>query len=134
MLRAVLDPNVLISATLSSAGAPAELVRRWLDGEFELIVSTALLHELDRALAYPKIRRRVPADDAKAFVELLEQSAELGDGAPAGSLHSRDPEDDYLLDLAAFADAVLVSGDQDLLALGKKGPIKSPRQFLDLLG
>jgi hypothetical protein len=40
-VRAVLDPNVLIAALLSPTGAPAQLVGRWLGGEFELVVSDA---------------------------------------------------------------------------------------------
>jgi predicted nucleic acid-binding protein len=51
-VRAVLDhPNVLIAALLSPAGATAQLVGRWLGGEFELVVSDALLAEFERALA-----------------------------------------------------------------------------------
>ena len=37
MLRAVLDVNVLVSAVLSATGAPAQLLRAWRDGEFELV-------------------------------------------------------------------------------------------------
>jgi predicted nucleic acid-binding protein len=62
-VRAVLDPNVLIASLLSRSGAPAQIVSRWLAGEFELVVSQALLAELARALAYPKIRERIPGDD-----------------------------------------------------------------------
>ena len=54
LVRAVLDPNVLISAVLSSRGASAELLRGGRDGAFELIVSRLLLAEPDRAVAYPK--------------------------------------------------------------------------------
>jgi len=43
------------------------LLRRWLDGEFELIVSPLLLAELKRALAYPKLGSRVMEEEAKAF-------------------------------------------------------------------
>jgi predicted nucleic acid-binding protein len=42
-VRAVLDPNILIAALLSPAGAPAQLVGRWLGGAFELVVSETLL-------------------------------------------------------------------------------------------
>ncbi len=55
-MRAVLDPNVLVSALLSRSGAPAQIASRWLAGEHELVVSELLLAELDRALAYPKIQ------------------------------------------------------------------------------
>ena len=74
-MRAVLDPNVLIASLLSRSGAPALIVSRWLAGEFELVVSEALLAELARALAYPKIRKRIAEDEALAFVELLRQTA-----------------------------------------------------------
>jgi predicted nucleic acid-binding protein len=70
-VRAVLDPNILIATVLSRSGAPAQLVSRWLAGEFELVVSEALIAELERALAYPKVRRRASAEEAMAFVELL---------------------------------------------------------------
>jgi len=55
-VRAVLDPNVLVSALLSRSGAPAQIVARWLRGEFELVLSELLLAELGRALALdPKV-------------------------------------------------------------------------------
>jgi predicted nucleic acid-binding protein len=48
-VRAVLDPNIAIAALLSQQGAPAQIVSRWHDGEFELVVSEQLLAELERA-------------------------------------------------------------------------------------
>jgi len=42
-VRAVFDPNVLVSALLAPTGAPAELILRWLAGDFELVVSEQLL-------------------------------------------------------------------------------------------
>ncbi len=47
-MRALLDVNILISALLSRRGGPAQLLTRWLAGEFELVVSEALLSELER--------------------------------------------------------------------------------------
>jgi putative PIN family toxin of toxin-antitoxin system len=130
-LRAVLDANVLISALLSRTGAPAKLLLAWQDGHFELIVSPGLLAELGRALAYPKLRRLVPAADAEAFVTWLSRSAILvrdPDGPPAK--RSVDPGDDYLLSLAADQHAVLVSGDGHLLALAGDFPIQTPAAYL----
>jgi predicted nucleic acid-binding protein len=48
-------------------------------------------------------------------------------------VHSRDPNDDYLIALASAHRAALVSGDEDLLALEGEIPVFSPRAFLDLL-
>jgi predicted nucleic acid-binding protein len=45
-VRAVVDPNLLISALLSREGSPARVLRAWLEGAFELIVSEDLLGEI----------------------------------------------------------------------------------------
>jgi putative PIN family toxin of toxin-antitoxin system len=133
-VRAVLDPNVLIAALLSPGGAPAQIISRWLGGEFELLVSEALLSELERALAYPRLRRRVPADDAAEFVSLLRRAARLATDRETGAHRSADPGDDYLFALAENERAVLVSGDQHLLELAGDLPIETARTFLDRLG
>jgi len=125
---------VLISAILSGRGAPAELIRRWRLGEFELIVSEKLVAELSRALAYPKLRKLIPDASAAAFVGLVEGSAAMAEDTEDPPVSSRDPGDDYLIALASSAKAVLVSGDEDLLTLADRAPVESPRQFLERLG
>src|SRR5262245_22170168 len=133
-MRAVLDPNVLISALLSRDGSPARAVRAWLDGAFELIVSEHLLEELTRALGYPKLRKRVEQAEAIEFVDLLRRGAHMHDDPtlPA-SVRSPDPDDDYLIALAEKAQAMIVSGDRHLLALVGRLPVLSPSSFLDEL-
>lgn len=111
---------------------PAALLMRWLSGEFELVVSALLLAELDRALAYPKLRSRIAADEAQAFIDLLRRTATMADDPAAPARRSRDPGDDYLLALAESAAAILVTGDQDLLDV-KGLPIRSPHAFLETL-
>jgi uncharacterized protein len=131
-VRAVLDANILIAALLSRSGAPAQIMNRWLGGAFDLVVSEALLSELERALAYPKLRRRITERDAAEFVSLLRLAAIIAPDK-AGSHHSNDPGDDYLLALAENEHAVLVSGDRHLLQLADTLPIKTARAFLDAL-
>jgi uncharacterized protein len=133
-VRAVLDVNVLISALISSAGAPAGIVRQWLEGDFELVVSPALVAEAQRTLALPKLRARIEQADADRFIELLMDRAELvPDPDEPAAIRSTDRGDDYLLALAASAQAPLVSGDEHLLALRDRAPIFSPRDFLEQL-
>jgi uncharacterized protein len=133
-VRAVLDVNVLISAALSQSGVPAELMRRWQRGEFEVLVSAALLAELERALSYPKIARLIEPDDAQALVELLGAEAEMVDDPPdPPTVRSEDPGDDYLLAISSHHSAALVSGDKHLLALADDLPIYRPADFLRLL-
>ena len=135
-MRAVLDPDVIIAALLSSRGAPAAALAAWQDGAYDLVVSTALLEELERALGYPKLRERIgeaEADEVRAWLErtaiLLDDPVDL----PRGQRSSRDPGDDYLLALAARAEALLVTGDLDLLELSQELPIHSPGSFVSLL-
>ena len=131
-MRAVLDTNVVIAALLSPSGAPAAITMAWRSGAFELVISPLLWSELRRALAYPKLRRLIDEVEAVAVLRWLEEAAvHLDDPTEYRlSIRSRDPADDYLLALAAAADAVLVTGDDDLLELGEGAPIHTPRSFV----
>ncbi|HEY8951248.1 MAG TPA: putative toxin-antitoxin system toxin component, PIN family [Candidatus Dormibacteraeota bacterium] len=132
-MRAVLDVNVLVSALLSRSGAPGRLIALWLGGAFELVVSEALLAELNRALAYPKLREHVGREDAAAFIELLRSTASMFADTEHAAQISRDPGDDYLVALATASASILVSGDSDLLVLAPGLPIEPPAAFLGLL-
>ena len=132
-MRVVLDPNILISALLSPAGAPASLVTRWLAGDFELIVSRQLMAELERALTYPKLRSRIQPEDAARFGELVQILAEELEDMPDPPRRSHDSDDDYLIALSAGAQAVLVSGDAHLLGLAPSIPVYSAQGCLEWL-
>jgi uncharacterized protein len=130
-VRAILDPNVIISALLSRSGTPAKVLRAWLEGRFELIVSPLLLDELQRALSYPKLAQRIKADEAARLIEWLRREAILvEDPVEAPTSRSEDPGDDYLLALAETERAVLISGDRHLLALTHELPVLTARAFL----
>ena len=133
-MRAVLDPNIAIAALLSQQGAPAQIVSRWLDGEFELVVSEQLLAELERALAHPKLRARIALAEADEFVPLLRSRAHVAPEPAIAPRRSADPGDDYLLALAEGERAVLVSGDRHLLDLADDLPIRTARGWLEELG
>jgi len=131
-VRALLDVNVLISGLLARTGAPALLLGKWLEGEFELVVTERLLAELEATLARPKLR--FDEADVRGFLELLRGLAErVEDPDAEPSITSRDPKDDYLIAAAASARATLVTGDAHLLELEGSIPVLSPRAFLDSL-
>jgi len=133
-VRAVLDANVIISGLIAPHGTPAKVMRAWLDGAFELVVSALLLAELERALAYPKLRERINPAEVRELVDLLRREAQMvGDPDDPPSLGSADPGDDYLIALAAAASAAIVSGDRHLLDLAQRLPVYSPAEFLALL-
>jgi putative PIN family toxin of toxin-antitoxin system len=132
-VRAVLDPNIIISGLLSPDGSPARALAAWQDGRFSLIASPALLEELARALTYPKLRKRIPERSARAVLDLLARGATIVEDVADPPRRSRDPGDDDLLALAERHRAVLVSGDRDLLGLSERYPVFTAAQFLDWL-
>jgi len=135
-VRVVLDANVLVSAAISAAGPPRQIVSAWVDGRFQLVASPALLEELSDVLARPRFRRFISIATAGDLIDGLAEDAEILDDPPAQPGLSPDPDDDYLITLARAAKAdYLVSGDRHLLDLTDPGPpVLTPRQFLDLLG
>lgn len=135
MLRVVLDPGVLISAVLATGGAPAQIVDRWEEGEFDLIVSPKLLEELIEVLERPKFRPSVDEFEARALADTLRQEALLVDDPDDPPPVTPDPDDDYLVALAVAGPAdVIVSGDSHLTDLVDP-PVAAlrPREFLDEL-
>jgi uncharacterized protein len=132
-VRAVLDPNVIISALLSPEGVPARTLLAWQRGLFELVVSAGLLAELQRALTYPKLRSRIDPPAAAELIEWLTRNATLAEDPVDAPARSADPGDDYLLALAAAERTMLVSGDKHLLSLAERLPILSPARFLELV-
>ena len=135
LLRVVLDANVLVSAVISPAGPPREIVTAWVDGRFELIASPTLLAELRDVLDRPRFRRWVSTATATDFIDGLAEDAVLSDDPPPQPGLSPDPDDDYLIALARVAEAdYLVSGDRHLLDLNDPDPpVLTPRQFLALI-
>jgi putative PIN family toxin of toxin-antitoxin system len=131
-VRAVLDPNVLVSAVISPAGPPGSILLAWSLGQFELVISRKLLDELADVLARPKLQRWVSQATASEYLNALAESATMIDDPSDPPKHSPDPDDDYLLELLDAADAnYLVSGDPHLTGLADHDvPVETPNVFL----
>jgi len=137
LIRAVIDPNVLISAFISQRGsAPDRIVRAWREGAFELIVSAHLIAELTDAPGRPKFARQAAEGRAEAYVAALAGDALTIDDPSDPPFVSPDRDDDYLFALAAAAGAdLIVSGDRHLTQLSDTTPrVLTPRRFADDLG
>lgn len=134
MIRAVLDPGVLIAGVIAPAGAPAALIRLWRAAEFDAVVCPHLMKELSRALAYPKVRRYVSRAEAARLRMGLFRSAIVVDNPRDVPVVCRDRADDYLFALAAAHAQVLVSGDRDVTGAADP-PVRvlTPRGFLAIL-
>jgi len=58
MLKVVLDTNVIISGVITDHGDPSNILKKWINGEFVIIVSEPILQEIDKVLHYPKIGKK----------------------------------------------------------------------------
>ncbi len=130
-VRAVFDTNVLISAFL----IPTSTSRRAVDFALDhgkLLISLPLLRELYSVLQYPKFDQYASPSQRVQFVNLLTTVGTLT--TITVQLHVvRDPKDNFVLELAVSGGAsVIVSGDSDLLSMGRYDsiPIRTPVQFL----
>ena len=140
MLRVVADANVLISAALArSPNAPSVVIlEAALDGRLDLVTSPQLLGEITSVLKRPRLRKYLSTDEALRFVaDLAAQTILLTDPPGPPAAVCRDPDDDYLVALAAarHADAI-VTGDPDLHAIDTEQlgiEILTPRQLVDRL-
>jgi len=100
---------------ISATGAPRVLVQNWLRGDFELVVSPALLLELERVLLRPKFRQYVTELEVRAYVRLLRWLATNVGSPPLIVGLTPDPGDDDLVGLARESGAqTLVSADRHL--------------------
>lgn len=132
-LRVVLDSNVLISAVVFG-GKPREILERVFRGELTLIVSPAILDEVEAVLGGDKFR--FSGDAARAVVQEIESLAEIIDPITAVSVVLDDPDDNRVIACALDGRAAfLVTGDRHLLAIGgyPSLPIVNPADFLATL-
>jgi predicted nucleic acid-binding protein len=92
-------------------------------GEFALVVSPRLLHELQSVLARERFRRYFTYEEATEYVSWLHHGAEVvrdpAESVVRGAVEA-DPDDDYLVGLARTlggGDSYLLSVDRHLLDL-----------------
>jgi len=115
--RVVLDTNVLISAALSSEGAPAKLLDRLRQTRAILIFSEPTMAELDSRLMRDKFDPWIDRETRLRFLAEIDAVAEFV-GITEAPMGCRDPSDDKFLETALTADCPpIVSGDRDLLAM-----------------
>jgi len=137
-LRVVLDTNVYVSGTILSRGASFEILEAWRRQAYTLFTSEAIIAEIERVLHYPHIRDRyaVREQDVARLAASLRADAVVVAGVCKVGGVSSDPDDDKFLACALEAQAgCIVTGDADLLSLGRYQGIDvlRPREFLERL-
>ena len=130
-MRVFLDTNVLVAA-FATRGLCADVMRAVL-AEHTLVVGEVVLAELRKALSR---RIKLPASTIDEIVTLLRAQDVVPKPRKPSEVAVRDPGDRWILASAVDGRAdVLVTGDQDLLAVAKEFslPILNPRGFWDVL-
>jgi uncharacterized protein len=130
-VRVVLDSNVLIAAA-ATRGLCEAIVELCLE-RHQIVLGNGILEEVQEKLI-KKIK--VPRSVALEYLELLRTGAELVEPLKLPRSVCRDPNDLMVLGLVAPGAAdIVVSGDKDLLVLGKfsGARILSPRDFWETL-
>lgn len=116
MLRAVIDVNLLVRSALSPTGASAEILNALKRHTFTSPTCRPHLDELNRVLAYPRIIRRYHVTPRRRHRLLAQFYLRSIYFELTGTLRlCRDPNDDYLIELAILGQAThLVTEDKDL--------------------
>lgn len=124
--RVIVDTNLLISVAITSNSLIDKLIASWQKDTFNLIISAEQLEEIKdvskrkKFASYPKFPDRI-----EELIKTLAFTAEIIEALSEKYLpiHSRDPEDDFLLGAALGGQAdYLITGDEDLLVL-KDNPV-----------
>ena len=116
--RLTLDTNILISSLMTTGTPPDLLYRAWNDGIFTLITSNGQLAELERVLAYPKLKPYIRPQEAESLVTGIKASAKIVQDLDTVN-YSPDPSDNIIIATAIKGQCnFLVTGDKkDILFL-----------------
>lgn len=140
----VLDSNVWTSAFLSPRGVPGRLLTLVRMGLLDVVSSSRLWGELERAVHYNRVRELLERaglwDDTTVFLRDRPCVAFVVATEPVSNWLAQDPDDDWVIQCALTARADrIVSGDKALRALGAIGVVQivTPRELpteLEVLG
>jgi uncharacterized protein len=133
-MRAVVDMNVLISATIKPNSPLAQILVFIRNGRFEFLYFPEFLREYEEVISRPHLweRYHLRQDEIEATLHIMANRGVLVHVVTQVDV-CRDPDDNILLALALDGKAdYIVSGDRDLLELTPfQGiPIVTPAEFL----
>lgn len=130
--RVVLDTNVLIRAFLGPNGPSGTWVELARTNKLILCFSDEALAELEEVIARPFIYKALGIDSVEQHNYFLDQIANIANltvPTHTGFELLRDPDDEFVIDLAVSSEAnYLITYDRDLLDLMTGSDIQS-KQF-----
>ena len=128
----VFDTNVVVSAVLMASSSPSRAIR-WAAANDTILASAATLSELASTIEREKFDRYASRLSRREFVAFFQATVQMVVVRRSVRI-CRDPKDDKFLEVAANGGAnAIVSGDDDLLALGSfEGlPILRASEYLE---
>ncbi len=132
--KVVLDTNWYVSATINRRSRKT-LYDILTNNSVEILYSKEILEEYQNVIIRPKFSKYIRQNQAIRFINLVISELKEIEIKTAIRL-SRDSKDDFLLSISIDGDAdFLVTGDDDLLALGEIGKTKivTKSKFLEIL-
>lgn len=133
MIRAVLDTNILVSATITR-GNEFQLLKLAKEGKYELILSLDILEEFEGVIS--RARFGFTENVIEGVVDNVIEIARIVDPKEKLRVIKEDPDDNKFLECALKGDVdYIVSGDKHLLDLKEfKGmEIVKSRRLLGIL-
>lgn len=137
-MRVVLDTNIWVSGLLLPNSLAGKVITAWQKNKFNVVISQPILDELEKALKYPKIQKRLNWDSHKIeqYLLLMKFFAEFTSLKQIDSHLTivRDPNDTPILaTLVASQADYLVTGDNDLLCLKQDFAIITLAEFYEMV-
>lgn len=128
-IRVIFDTNVWISFLI---GKRLSNIRNYIsNGLITIIITEQLLNEIKGVTSRERIKKYFSEQSVVDLIQLLETIAENIEITPTHFV-SRDPKDNFLLDLIDISKAdYLVTGDKDLLELNpfRTANVLTPAEF-----
>ena len=110
-MKIVLDTNVVVSAFLSPAGKPANILQLVLRHDFDICFNTAILAEYEQVLGRSKFAGKLHQPAIRRFFELMKEFGVNIICVPS-QVALPDEADRIFYDVAQAAGAVLVTGNK----------------------
>ncbi len=132
MIPVVIDTNVFVSALLFG-GTPGKLIALWRSGKIQPHLTSEIVAEILRVLAYPKFQLTENEIQYLLYVETL-PFCKVVAGKSGSAIIKEDPSVDMFLRCCEVVKAkALISGDNHLLNLNshRNTLILTPSQFLE---
>jgi len=128
-VKVIFDTNVWISFLIGKRLSKIKTLIS--EGRIIIVTTKQLLDEIKLVSSRDKLKKYFPKESVAELIELLDTISEKIEIMPTHFL-SRDPKDNFLLDLIDFSKAdYLVTGDKDLLEHNpfKTAQILTPTEF-----